>query len=80
MSDKINRILYDIGTQVQNNELSNSDLLSIIDLCAGYLNLKTIPDYSKIEGISYNGTLNRIKLNKVEVTELFGVKLIIDNK
>lgn len=77
--DLASEIKNKIGLSVQNNELNNSDLISIIETCNDFLNLKTITEYAKSENISYNGALNRIKLNKIEVVELFGVKLIIDN-
>ena len=34
-----------VGRKIQNNELSNDDLVELIKLCGDYLNLKTIPDY-----------------------------------
>ncbi len=73
-------LINQIGKKVQNGELKNEDLIEIINVCGSFLNLKTIPDYAKAEGISYNGTLNRIKLNKVQECNIFGNKMIIDNE
>lgn len=42
-----------VGRKIQNNELSNDDLVELIKLCGDYLNLKTIPDYAKAEKIRY---------------------------
>ncbi len=75
-----NQIKEMIGKSVQENALSNDSLISIIELCGSYLNLKTIPNYAKSEGISYNGTLNRIKLNKIQERVIFGNRMIIDNE
>ncbi len=72
-------IINQIGLMVQNNELTNQDLVSIIETCGEFLNLKTITDYAKSEKISYNGALNRIKLNKVQEVKIFKTKFIIDN-
>jgi len=57
-----------------NNELNNTDLVELIKLAGSLLNLKTIPDYAKANGITYQGA----KTCR-DVTELFGVKFIIKN-
>lgn len=66
-----------VGRKIQNNELSNDDLVELIKLCGDYLNLKTIPDYAKAEKISYPGVLKR---KNIEILKIFNVKFVIDNE
>lgn len=68
-----------LGKRLQNNELTNEDIKSLIDLLGGFLNLKTYTEYSQLKGISYNGVLSRLKSGSIQSFELFGVKFIIDN-
>lgn len=63
--------------KIQNNELSNDDLVELIKLCGDYLNLKTIPDYAKAEKISYPGVLKR---KNIEIVKIFNTKYVIDNE
>jgi hypothetical protein len=48
-------------------------------VCGAYLNLKTISDYAKANGITYNGVLERIKTGKIHYVELFGTKFVGEN-
>ena len=64
-----------ITSGVFEKELSNSNLVQIIELCGDYLNIRTISQYAKDEGISYNGAKKRIK-----PVEIFGIKWIIENE
>lgn len=64
-----------IGESVHNNELDNSEVVQIIELLGGYLNLKTISDYAKTNNLSYNG----VKKCR-NVVEIFNVKFVIDNE
>ena len=66
-----------IVKKIQNNELSNDDLVELIKLCGSYLNLKTIPDYAKAEKISYPGVLKR---KNIEIVKIFNTKYVIDNE
>jgi len=70
----INKILIHLSDRIEAGELTNDDIVQIIELLGGYLNLQTIPAYAKENSISYNGAK---KFRKV--VELFGVKFIIDN-
>lgn len=65
-----------VGKKIQNNELSNNDLVELIKLCGDYLNLKTIPDYAKAEKISYPGVLKR---KNIVIAKIFNTKYVIDN-
>ena len=71
MSDLVNRF----EKHIYDGKVSNDELVQIIAMCGEYLNLKTISDYCRNTGTSYNGAKNF--RNKVE---LFGVKFIIDNE
>ena len=76
-TETINQHLCDL---VQKGELTNQNIVSIIDNLASYLNLKTISDYAKAENISYNGVLKRIEKNNIQKYILFNQTFIIDNK
>lgn len=78
-SELYNVINDHLGKRLQKNELTNDDIVGLIDLLGGYLNLKPITTYAKSEGISYNGALARIKSGKIKQYELFGCIFVIDN-
>jgi len=70
----VNKICDHLTERITSGELSNDNLVQIIEHIGGYLNLKTIPDYSKENNISYNGAKNfRV------IKPIFGVKFVIDN-
>lgn len=71
----INTIKSHLAKRIENGELTNDQIVQLIALLGSYLNLKTIPDYARENGISYNGA----KKFRKSVT-LFGMKFIIDNK
>lgn len=74
-NDNTDKLLNFVATKYEAGELDNSAYVQFIELAGSYLNLKTIPDYCKEKGISYNGAKrfrNPIKL--------FNVKFIIDNE
>lgn len=70
----INTICEHIGKRFVANELSNDDMVQLIEYCAGFLNLKTIPQYAKDNNLSYNGAKNFRTIKT-----LFGVQFVIDN-
>jgi len=71
----VNKICDHLTERITSGELSNDNLVQIIEHLGGYLNLKTIPDYSKENNISYNGAKNfRV------IKPIFGVKFVIDNE
>ena len=72
----INTIINHIGQRVQNNELTDGDLIELIDhIGTHFLGLKTIADKSREMGIDYN----IVKKSKIEKRVLFGVKFVMDN-
>jgi len=71
----INELQNIIGESIEKNRYSNNDLVQLIELIGGYLNLKTIPNYCKSENISYNGAKKCRN-----VVKIFDVKFVIDNE
>jgi len=69
-----------LGTRIQNGELNNESVVSIIETLGRFLNAETISDYAKREKITYNGTLQRIGSGKLKTFSLFNVKFVIDNE
>lgn len=68
------KIILNIMKGMEQNMLSNADLIEIIEAAGKYLNLRTISDYAKQNNVSYNGVKNfREKI------ELFNVNFVIDN-
>lgn len=63
-----------IHNKVVNGELSNVQLIELINQCGSYLNLKNIPDYAKDNNMSYNG-VKRFR----NIVEIFNTKYVIDN-
>lgn len=72
MLEKVQARLHDI---IVSDELSNFDIIQLIEQLGGYLNLQTIAHRAKVKGIDYNC----VKMSSVEKVELFGVKFVIDN-
>ena len=69
--DKIEEYVYKC---LQKDELSDEDLVQIIERINYYLNLKTIQKYANDNSLSYNGAKKHRKIIK-----LFGCKFIADN-
>ncbi len=69
--EKLQKFIYE---KFDKNELSNDDLVQVIELCGMLLNIQTIPDYAKENNMSYNG----VKKNR-QITKIFNVKFVIDN-
>ncbi len=69
--EKLEKFIYE---KFDKNELSNEDLVQVIELCGLLLNIQTIPDYAKSNAMSYNG----VKKNR-EINKIFNVKFVIDN-
>ena len=71
----VNHICDHLSERIINNELSNTELVQIIEHVGGYLNLKTIPQYAKENKMSYNGA-KKFR----NVIELFEIKFVVDNE
>lgn len=75
MTEKEQITLQKFERYVYENEISNDFLVQLIEHAGSYLNLQTISDYAKANGLSYNGVKNCR-----EIREIFNVKFVIENK
>jgi len=66
--------LKKLSEAIYSGKWSNEGLVQLIEHAGTFLNIKTIPDYCKANGITYNGAKKHRK-----VIKLFNVKLVIDN-
>ena len=71
--DKSTNIVHRIDELAMKGVFSNDQLVQIIELLGGYLNLMTISEYAKSHNLSYNG----VKNNR-QIINLFGNKYVID--
>jgi hypothetical protein len=72
----IDTIIEHIEKRIHNGELSNNDLIQLIDIVGSdYLQLKTISKKAK----ELNTDYNNVKCSRIEKVNLFGVKFVIDN-
>jgi len=67
--------LEEIGKEIYSGKWSNDALVQLIALAGDFLNLKTIPEYSKENNMSYNGVKNFRN-----IINIFGIKFVIDNE
>ena len=67
IQEYISKVMY-------KGDLSNADLVQIIELCGRFLNIKSISEYAKENNMSYNG----VKKFRNTVV-IFGSKFVIDN-
>ncbi len=74
MDNLKDKIIINISKGVENNILSNNDLLQIIECVGDYLNLDTISKYATKNDLSYNGAKNNRNIKKI-----FGVRFVVDN-
>jgi len=74
LSKKEKDIITRIDKYLYENKITNDCLVQLIELCGGYLNLKTIPNYAKDNNLSYNG----VKKTR-NIINLFNIKFVIDN-
>jgi len=75
MSELSEKILKNIAKGMENDLLSNGELVQIIELCGSYLNLCSRTEYAKQNNISYNGA----KKNRTNI-KLFNIFFVIDNE
>ena len=72
----INELKEKLFKNYENGFVSDADLVQIIELSSIYLNLRTITNYAKANGITYNGALKR-NTQKIIIDK---VTFIIDNE
>lgn len=71
----VNKICEHLSVRIENGDLSNDDLVQIIEHVGEYLNIATISDYAKQHKMSYNG------VKKFRHTRtIFNTKFVIDNE
>jgi len=71
----VNTICDHLGQRIEAGQLTNDDLVQIIEHLGSYLNLSTIEDYARKNKISYNGAKKFRSCIKI-----FNVKFVIDNE
>jgi hypothetical protein len=70
----VNIIENHISNRIVSGEISNNEIVQLIEHLGSYLNLKTIPDYARENNLSYNG----VKKHRT-IVEIFNVKFVVDN-
>lgn len=75
ITDKGKKLCDFVTEKTMNGELSNNDLVQLIEVAGAFLNLQTISNYAKSKNISYNGVKNHRN-----VVEIFKTKFVIDNE
>jgi hypothetical protein len=72
----IDKIIQHIEKRIHDGELSNNDLVQLIEVIGSdYLQLKTISQKAKEMNTDYNN----VKCSKIGKINLFGIKFVIDN-
>lgn len=75
ITDKGKKICDFVTKKTMKGDLSNNDLVQLIEVAGSFLNLKTISDYAKDNDLTYNGVKNHR-----EIIEIFNVKFVVDNE
>jgi hypothetical protein len=55
IAENTDKLLKFVVEKFQSNELDNHSLVELIQVAGSYLNLITISDYARDEGITYEG-------------------------
>ena len=74
ITDKGKKLCDFVTQKTMLGELSNNDLVQLIEVAGAFLNLQTIPEYAKAKNLSYNGVKNHR-----QIIEIFNVKFVVDN-
>ena len=74
ITENTNKLLKFTAEKFEKGELDNDSLVQLIELCGNYLNIETLPNYAKINNLSYNG----VKKHR-NIVKIFNVKFVIDN-
>ena len=72
--ENTDKLVKFVADKFEAKELDNQALVELIQLSGRYLNLQTIADYARSQGMSYEG----VKRGR-HTEEIFGVKYVIDN-
>lgn len=69
------KLIKFVADKFQAGELDNESLVELFKVMGSYLNLMTISDYAKANGLSYEGVK---KCRQVE--KIFGVRFVVENE
>ncbi len=72
--DNSDKLINFVAAKFEAGELDNQSLVELFKSIGPYLNLMTISDYAKANGLSYEGVK---KCRQVE--KIFGVRFVVDN-
>lgn len=72
--ENTDKLIKFVAQKFESNELDNESLVELFKVMGTYLNLQTIPDYAKSNGMSYEGVK---KCRNIQ--EIFGVRFVVDN-
>lgn len=72
--ENTDKLIKFVATKFEAKELDNQSLIELFKLLGPYLNLRTIANYARENGMTYEGVR---KCRQIE--ELFGVRFVIDN-
>ena len=75
ITEKGKKLCDFVTEKTMQGELSNNDLVQLIEVAGAFLNLQKISDYANSKGLSYNG----VKNHRV-IIEIFNTKFVIDNE
>jgi hypothetical protein len=75
IAENTNKLLNFIENKFESGELDNSSLVQIFELTGMMLNVKSISDFQRDNGKSYNGVKKSKQVRKVN-----NIKYLIDNE
>lgn len=75
IQENTRKLIDFVSRKFEAGELDNSSLVELFKHTGAYLNLKTISDYARDNGMSYEGAK---KYRRTET--IYGVKFVIDNE
>ena len=75
ITDKGKKLCDFVTEKTMQGELTNNDLVQLIEVAGAFLNLQTISDYAKENNLSYNGAKHFR-----ETVVIFNTRFIIDNE
>lgn len=70
-----NELQQKLFSNFESGHISNAQLVQIIEQSAQYLNLQTLSEYAKDQGISYNGAKKR----NIQTVEIGCIKFVLSN-
>lgn len=74
IKENTDKLIRFVAQKFESGELDNQSLVELFKVMGMYLNLMTISNYAKTNGLSYEGVKKCRTIEKI-----FGVKFVIDN-